>query len=159
MQTQKLCLECWNKSLCFFLNGCDQGSMEPWGEAIWDLLEAELRDGNILACTHACLRPWFFLHWKVLGAEYAGSLQEKWPADGSNSACSSKAGQLLDPFSLFKDNRRHLGGQSGQVCYCSQALRKPGYQYPGKERPRAPRQIPALSRGREPRRLHSLLHF
>lgn len=50
----------------------------------------------------------FFLHWKVLVAEYAGSLLEKWPADGSNSACSSKAGQLLDPFSLFKDNRRHV---------------------------------------------------
>ena len=55
MQTQKLCLECWNKSLSFFLNVCDQGSMEPWGEVIWDLLEAELRDGNILARTHACL--------------------------------------------------------------------------------------------------------
>ena len=50
----------------------------------------------------------FFLHWKVLVAEYRGSLQEKRPADGSNSACSSKARQLLDPFSLFKDNRRHL---------------------------------------------------
>lgn len=106
--------------------------------AIWDLLKEELEMKTHLHA-HAHDSCHGFRATEGPACRTHRPPWGKWPADGPSSACSSKAGQLPDPFSVLKSNRRDLDRleQTGLLRKNSHPLARRGQRLP------PPRQIPA----------------